>query len=480
MSCLLTPIGTLLKYDSILAKVKMKGIRKIKNIFSITTIGHNKMRKTITQFKFIKYGDEKYIQLPRMASFKLQKVGIIEEIKNLIHQGKDNKLCHTAQLTSNQSLVLNHLVNNIYTEERKKKGNACCILEMRPGYGKTYLSLGVIEAIGKKTLIVVPNTYLLRQWVEILSFNFPDKTIGTYYGTGKKDGDIIVSIVNSAIKYPSDKLAEIGLTIYDEVHMYCSKSFSKVFRNTLSGCVIGLTATPRERLDGFNPIANWQCGDVIDASKLEGWDPGAVTFTCEVTRIRYYGSPQYTGVILSEAGVISVPLMINQIVEDPTKNALIVEEAVKLYREGYNAFIFSDRRSHLELLAERIRELNIAYEAPELDDILKLMGGSTDEDIENAKKIGRIVLTTYQYSGTGVSINKMDSLILATSRKSNMKQILGRIFRLGGNSTVTRKIIDIVDANTTLSSQYYSRKKAYLINYNAVINERKVFANSRN
>jgi len=478
MSCLLTPIGTLLKYDSILAKVEMKGIRKIKNIFSITTIGHNKIRKTITQFKIIKIGNEKYIQLPRMASFKLQKVGIIEEIKNTIHQGEDNKLCHTAQLTSNQFLVLNYLVNNIYTEERKKKGNACCILEMKPGYGKTYLSLGVIEAVGKKTLIVVPNTYLLRQWVEVLSFNFPDKTIGTYYGTRKKDGDIIVSIVNSAIKYPSGKLAEIGLTIYDEVHMYCSKSFSKVFRNTQARCVMGLTATPRERLDGFNPIANWQCGGVIDASKLEGWDPGATTFTCEVTRIRYYGSPTYTKTILSEAGVVSVPLMINQIVEDPEKNALIVEEAVKLYREGHNVFIFSDRRTHLEFLASRIRELNISYEAPELDDVLKLMGGSTDEDIENAKKIGRIVLTTYQYSGTGVSINKMDSLILATSRKSNMKQILGRIFRLGGNSTITRKIIDIVDSNTTLSSQYYSRKKAYLINYNATIIERKVFAKS--
>lgn len=478
MSCLLTPIGTLLKYDSILAKVEMKGIRKIKNIFSITTIGHNKMRKTITQFNFIKIGNEKYIQLPRMASFKLQKVGIIEEIKNTIHQGEDNKLFHTAQLTSNQSLVLNHLVNNIYTEERKKKGNACCILEMKPGYGKTYLSLGVIEAVGKKTLIVVPNTYLLRQWVEVLSFNFPDKTIGTYYGTEKKDGDIIVSIVNSAIKYPSGKLGEIGLTIYDEVHMYCSKSFSKVFRNTQAQCVMGLTATPRERLDGFNPIANWQCGEVINAAKLEGWDPGATTFTCEVTRIRYYGSPTYTKTILSEAGVVSVPLMINQIVEDPAKNALIVEEAVKLYREGHNVFIFSDRRTHLEFLALRIRELNISYEAPELNDVLKLMGGSTDEDIENAKKIGRIVLTTYQYSGTGVSINKMDSLILATSRKSNMKQILGRIFRLGGNSAITRKIIDIVDSNTTLSSQYYSRKKAYLINYNANIIERKVFANS--
>ena len=70
-------------------------------------------------------------------------------------------------------------------------------------------------------------------------------------------------------------------------------------------------------------------------------------------------------------------------------------------------------------------------------------------------------MTTYPYSSTGVSIDKMDSLILATPRKSKMTQILGRIFRLGGDQSVKRFIVDIVDNKITLKSQYSARKKVY-------------------
>jgi hypothetical protein len=56
----------------------------------------------------------------------------------------------------------------------------------------------------------------------------------------------------------------------------------------------------------------------------------------------------------------------------------------------------------------------------------------------------------------------MNSLILATPRKSNMTQILGRIYRLSSDATIKRHIIDIVDNKTCLKSQYYHRKKTYM------------------
>jgi superfamily II DNA or RNA helicase len=102
------------------------------------------------------------------------------------------------------------------------------------------------------------------------------------------------------------------------------------------------------------------------------------------------------------------------------------------------------------------------------------MGGSTENDIQQAKNTGRIIMTTYSYSGTGVSINKMDALILATPRKSNMTQILGRIFRLKGNVDITRNIIDIVDTKICLKSQFYTRKKTYENVLNANIATKKI------
>ena len=63
--------------------------------------------------------------------------------------------------------------------------------------------------------------------------------------------------------------------------------------------------------------------------------------------------------------------------------------------------------------------------------------------------------------GTGVSIPRMDALILATPRKTKSRQYINRIFRLGSDYTSVRKIIDIVDWCTHMKAQYYHRKKYY-------------------
>jgi hypothetical protein len=63
--------------------------------------------------------------------------------------------------------------------------------------------------------------------------------------------------------------------------------------------------------------------------------------------------------------------------------------------------------------------------------------------------------------GTGKSIPKMDAIILATPRRRKSRQYIGRIFRLGSNYDITRKIVDIVDWATPLKSQWYQRKLYY-------------------
>ena len=55
----------------------------------------------------------------------------------------------------------------------------------------------------------------------------------------------------------------------------------------------------------------------------------------------------------------------------------------------------------------------------------------------------------------------MNSIILATPRKSKSRQTIGRIFRLGSNYDIEREIIDIVDWATVFKSQWYKRKLFY-------------------
>ena len=482
----LTRIGVCIDYGLLVKKIGCAGVRQIKSIFTIITPGHNNTKKTICSFKLIgvKDADEtksRMVMLPRFGGFMIRDTCLLPAINNKLQIGECAEFTDTQmKLTNNQNAVLKYLQSTVYTQDNIIEGTSSTILQMDPGYGKTYLAMGVIRYIKRKTFIIVPNTYLLRQWVEILTITFPNNTIGCYYGVKKIDGDIVVSIINSALKYPHYE--KCGLVIYDEVHMYCSNKFADIFTKAQSSCCLGITATPSDRIDKFDPVAAWALGKIIYADKIPGWNSADVNFDTTVTRVIYNGHKDYTKIIESASGIVSVPLMVNQLQEDPYRNKLIIAYAIKLYNLGRNVFIFSDRRDHLHTLAKILQGYEIIFDAPELDDekkthtptgITELMGGSTDRDIEHAKNTGRVILTTYQYSGTGVSINKMNSLILATPRKSNMKQILGRIYRLTSDATIMRHVIDLVDNRVCMKSQYYTRKKTYINKLQAHIHDRK-------
>ena len=163
---------------------------------------------------------------------------------------------------------------------------------------------------------------------------------------------------------------------------------------------------------------------------------------------------------------------------------------MRLYHLGLCIFIFTDRRSHAEELVQTLSRYQYAlgrdkfrkvlpaniwltlttplwdlvydYLYPEDLNVMTLLGGAGEEEISWAKSFSRIIVTTYAYSSTGVSIDKLNAAILATPRKNGMTQILGRIYRLAGDATVTRRIVDLVDWNTPMKKQYYERRKTYL------------------
>jgi len=87
--------------------------------------------------------------------------------------------------------------------------------------------------------------------------------------------------------------------------------------------------------------------------------------------------------------------------------------------------------------------------------------GKDKEYIGHIRNNSRLVLTTYLYCGTGVSIDKMNAIIFAEPRMAKMKQIVARILRRSGNVDLPREIVDIVDSNTKLKKQFAKRKEAY-------------------
>ena len=506
-----TLIGELTRFGLIISPTKYADIYSRRELKNIT----RKFRIHTTDFTGNIIYHPTYISMPLhdkliFARMKgLNMFGSKLTIKNHISTGAklpDVIWKYTAKLFSNQKIVLSHLLKNVYTPQNFKTGKSSCILNMKAGQGKTYLSMALIAQLKQKTLIIVPTSILLAQWTTEIHSNMPDITVGSYYTKKKQDGDIIIMICNSALSTKfifntvktnktKDKTTmnsisyfkQFGLVIFDEVHKYCSPKLRKIFAKAQARYVLGISATTNSRLDKLDIISQHYLGNVIHADTIKEYDSGDVKFKVNVTTIKYNGPDEYTHALYSQStGFISHPLMVNQICADPHRKILLCNELEKIYYNKANAFVFADRRKYLEelayMLSDRVQcqsldEISqlLRYfitESSHVDKIIKniiefidpgcniaipelsvLLGGAGILDIENAKNRGQIIFSTYSFLDTGVSIERMTHLLVATPRRHGWEQIIGRITRITGDISITRQIILISDSKTSLSKQ---------------------------
>lgn len=481
---ILTQRGLEVDLNKLILKYSKEGVTKIKNKFIVrykSPIG----TYFITKAMYYIYNDK--IIFPRFLGFKLEKLKIISHIENKIHDGIDINMNYSGSSNENQNNIIQYILNNIYTKNNLKLGKCGLTLKLQAGCGKTFIAMDLINKINKKTLIIVPNTYLLKQWVELLSNYYSNNSIGEYYGKNKKDGDIIVGIINSLvsdefelkdnknkkikIKYQYEEFyKQFGFVILDESHIYCTDAFKIIYNRFQSPYMLGLSATPNERQNKCDLISHANIGEVLDAHTLPNFIHSDIKFSADLHLIKYNAPDEYVKIHINPTtNMICVPQIIEDIINDEYRNKLILNELMALFDLQLNIFVFSERRSHLEYLYNQFNYLleekfenNLSIPELNINNNLVLYGGSSDDEIQQAKNKSNIIFTTYSYSSTGVSIDKMNAVILTTPRKSKAKQIIGRIFRLNkNNSHIKRIIIDIIDNKHVLKNQVYSRMEAY-------------------
>ena len=459
----------------ILSDISGQVEKKLKNYFTIRSkniMGYF----DITKNYYYSPGKKK-IFLPRFGIFllnqKFPNLTILSDIRcnNIINSIQWNGL-----FKSNQKLIFDVILKKYYKKSIRNTGKSGLILNLEAGQGKTFVAMGLISHLKCRTLIIVHNSTILFQWVELLKKYFPNQTIGVYYGKKKIYGDIIVGIINSLsmdkIKFkdkdfatPSEFYKTVDFCIFDECHEYCSKSRSKIFRVCQSPHMLGLSATPEEREDNLHKIIKWNIGPILHAKDLNGYTEDDIKFTGEVQMVKYLGHPDFTRQIINEKlEMTSVPLMIGQITSDPYRIQIIVDNIHQIIKKNRNVFVFADRRSYLKKIQTILEQSKLSVHWMTSQKELAaytLLGGCNPEDVTRAEQSANIILTTYQFMGTGKSIPKMNAIILATPRKSKSRQYINRIFRLGSDISIKRYIIDIVDWKTTLKTQWYRRKKYY-------------------
>jgi superfamily II DNA or RNA helicase len=400
------------------------------------------------------------------------------ELINQIKPGKapDIEFKWGGEYKNNQPIIVEHILSKFYNPKRAKLGKSGLIIKLEAGQGKSFIATGLMSVVQQKTLVVCHNRTILYQWMDILTKAYPNNKIGRYYGEHKEDGDIVVGIINSLImdemQTPRGVVAPIkffkpfGFVVFDEAHEYSSKTRRIIYQRAQSTYMLGLSATPNERIDGLDAVNAWSIGAVLDTEKLPGYTMDDIPFKGEVSMIKYTGPPEYTEVIVNEAlGVVSCPKMITQLSQDPYRIHMIVKNIIALSDKEQNIFVFADRRAYLEKIRSELElyELigTMLTNPREATEVMRLVGGASSDDMKKAEATAQVILTTYQFMGTGKSIPKMDAIILTTPRRRKSRQYIGRIFRLGSNYDIVRKIIDIVDCATPMKSQWYERKHYY-------------------
>jgi len=334
------------------------------------------------------------------------------------------------------------------------------VLSLPTGYGKTTVALHVISQIAVKTLIIVHKEFLMNQWIERIQFFLPSAKIGIIR-QNKVDvegKDIVIAMLQSlSMKtYEPSVFKGFGLTIIDETHHICSKTFSCALFNVSTKYILGLSATP-ERKDGLTKILNWSVGEVCFKVERD-------TSMLDITLERHtYTCPTFcdTEIPLSSTGKVSVPEIINIISKNVERNKMIALRLCEFQKSGRKTILLTDRRQQCLTLKEMILEMDI-------QDVGLYMGGMKQHELKLSENMN-IILATYSLAQEGLDIPALDTLILATP-KTDVVQACGRILRSGNARLHQPYILDLVDTFSVLPRQgckrniYYKRAGFKIIN----------------
>ena len=248
-----------------------------------------------------------------------------------------------------------------------------------------------------------------------------------------------------------DLVTGYGHVIVDECHHVPAVSFERVLSEVRARYVLGLTATPQRR-DGHHPILEMQLGPVrflVDAKNQAAKRPFQ-------HRLVVRGTPFRLEPATADRGIQAI---YRALAEDQARNRMIIEDVAQALGEGRSPILLTERRDHLEYLAERLRS--------QVRHMVVLQGGMKPKDRRALGQVlaavpdgdERLVLATGRYIGEGFDDARLDTLFLAmpVSWKGTLVQYSGRLHRLHPRKTEVR-IFDYVDPEVPLLLRMFEKR----------------------
>jgi hypothetical protein len=217
-----------------------------------------------------------------------------------------------------------------------------------------------------------------------------------------------------------------------------------------------MSATLDQRKDGRDLYTQKYFGSIISANTLLhefGLSLDVGSYHLHVTIVYYRGADEFTGA-LSRGGQLCSQLMIENMFRDQFRINMIAGMVKQLVAEGHRVYVFSEYLEGLELVLEQLTGLEVDLDAQ------RFTGKCTDKEIKDATN-AQVILTSYGYGSTGVSIVTMTAEIYMTPRRAGFLQTIPRIMRKGSDPLKERRVIDIVDVGCPLQHQLKCRQLAY-------------------
>jgi len=315
------------------------------------------------------------------------------------------------------------------------------IIKAKTGTGKTVVAIYIMSKIKLNTLIIVPTTYLLKQWVDRLLSHTDLKKEDIGVIQSKKceyKKPVVIGMLPSlsSIEYPKEVYNRFGLTVYDEGHLLGAKTFSTVAPKFWDSYRLMLSATPR-RKDKTEPAFLYNIGEIISSSNKSNATPKVIAF--RYLDKKYKNCCMYNGKFIHSR-------FLNRLANDNKRTNIIAKAISTMYKKGRRILVLSDRKNLLKSISLRLPNVDYGWAT------------GAKKDLNH-----RVILGTYQVAGLGLDIQELDTLVFATPR-TDIEQAVGRILRKD-EYTFQPLVVDFIDYENRIMQQYWYKRERF---YNSI------------
>ncbi len=323
------------------------------------------------------------------------------------------------------------------------------------GYGKTFMALHLAIQLKRRFLIVVDKEFLMNQWKAEIENFIDGARVGILQANKAQmeaeKYDVTICMIQTICRreFPDGFFDQYGFTIFDECHHLGASYFCQALKKIQTKYMLGLSATP-DRDDGLTRVFEAFLGDPVYKNTQRAPDKEAVV------KAVWFDSedPAYKEVPVNWRGETVTAKLLNQVAEFEPRNLKIMT-LLEEYAQDKDRFILilSDRISQLEWFEKALSKTAYLHGY--------YIGGMKQSKLDDNAEKCQILLATYQMASEAFSVKKLNTVILATPRKS-VQQSTGRIFRERiEERKVAPHIIDIIDSHECHMRRWYIRQRFY-------------------